>query len=144
MVPVFGKYPTSASTSFSPLATADLCFYQTKLGFYCFQPHIMKVRRILSPSLILPVSEEAPLTFHYCYYIILITVTIATLGRTTKYRSSLWEKNAGPAEELPKSNCGVKEGRYSLGLATESKMASHRLGASLQNCPLPLEYIFLK
>ena len=80
MVPVFGKYPTSASTSFSPLATADLCFYQTKLGFHCFQPHIMKVRRILSPSLILPVSEEAPLTFHYCYYIILITVTTANLG----------------------------------------------------------------
>lgn len=79
MVPVFGKYPTSASTSFSPLATADLCFYQTKLGFHCFQPHIMKVRRILSPSLILPVSEEAPLTFYYCY-IILITVTTANLG----------------------------------------------------------------
>ena len=68
--------------------------------------------------------------------------TPAMPGRTTKYRSSLWVKNAGPAEELPKSNCGVKERRYSLGLATETKMASHHLAARLQNCPLPLEYTF--
>lgn len=79
LVPVFGKYPTSASTSFSPLATADLRFYQAKLGFHYFQPHIIKVRWIQSPSLILPGSKETPLTFHCYYYIILITVTIINL-----------------------------------------------------------------
>lgn len=80
LVPVFGKYPASASTSLSPLEAADLGFSQTKLRFHSFQPHIMKVRWMLSPSLALPVSEEAPLTFDCYYYIILITATITNLG----------------------------------------------------------------
>lgn len=50
-----------------PPGAADLCFYQTKLGLHCLQPRVMKVRQTPGPSLILPVSEEAPLTFR-CYY----------------------------------------------------------------------------
>lgn len=69
LVPVFGKSSLSAPTSISPLAAVHLSFWflPNKAGFSGLTAPQCGVSLPLGPSFILPVSEEAPLTFH-CYH----------------------------------------------------------------------------